>query len=94
MKIVSSACVLIITIAGFVVTLLRPSEALNNNLGKTPGMGWNSDYCVACVHPSLNEAKQSTLGGFQNEGFIKHIAHTMHTKVLSNGKTLQDLGYL
>jgi hypothetical protein len=33
------------------------------------------------------------LQGFQNEGFIKHIADTMHTAVQSNGKTFQELGF-
>ena len=42
--------------------------ALDNGLGKKPGLGWNSDYCTNCSHGS---------NGFQNEAFIKHIADSM-----------------
>ena len=44
------------------------SSALDNGLGKTPGMGWNSDYCTNCSKDA---------NGFQNEKFIAHIADAM-----------------
>ena len=59
-------------------------QALNNGLGKLPGMGWNSDYCVNC---------STSANGFQNEVFIKELAFYMHSHVLPCGKTFQQLGY-
>lgn len=56
-------------------------EGLNNGLGSTPGMGWNSDYCVNC------SSKLARVGGFQNQDFIHFIADFIH----SSG--LQSLGY-
>jgi alpha-galactosidase len=44
-------------------------QSLDNGLGRTPGMGWNSDYCTNCTNPAKN--------GFENEKFIKHIADAM-----------------
>eukprot|EP01060_Flectonema_neradi_P019261 TRINITY_DN2630_c0_g1_i1.p1 TRINITY_DN2630_c0_g1~~TRINITY_DN2630_c0_g1_i1.p1 ORF type:complete len:575 (+),score=87.19 TRINITY_DN2630_c0_g1_i1:47-1726(+) len=59
-------------------------HSLNNGLGKLPGLGWNSDYCVNC---------SKNANGFQNEVFIKELATYMHTHVLPCGKTFQQLGY-
>ena len=28
-----------------------PAHALDNGLGKLPGLGWNSDYCTNCSGP-------------------------------------------
>jgi hypothetical protein len=63
----------LLAVAGLVSVLLLPSPAaaLNNGLGRTPGLGWNSDYCLNCVSPSSDGAP---LRGFQNDGFVRHIA--------------------
>jgi alpha-galactosidase len=42
--------------------------ALNNGLGRLPGLGWNSDYCTNCT---------KSANGFQNEAFIEHIADAL-----------------
>jgi alpha-galactosidase len=59
-------------------------HGLDNSLGARPGMGWNSDYCTACVRPKDSEG---TLTGFQYDSFIRHIADTL------NSSGLQALGY-
>ena len=81
------------TVAMFLLGAARV-EGLDNNLGSTPGMGWNSDYCAGCSDPS-NYGASGTLSGFQNEAFVTHIADTLHNMALetSGGKTLQELGY-
>ena len=56
------------------------ATALNNGKGYLPGLGWNSDYCVGC-------AGEGKVGGFQNDGFIRHIADFI------NASGMQALGY-
>lgn len=55
------------------------SLGLDNGLGKTPGMGWNSDYCVNCSTGS---------NGFQNEQFIQFLADTFVKDGELNGQAL------
>ena len=82
--------------------LQRTALTLNNSLGRTPGLGWNSDYCeVNCSGPLLllREGDRSGAQPYaQNEAFVKHIADYMHSfkhKMASDGsmKTMQDLGW-
>mmetsp|Transcript_20067 Transcript_20067/g.52115 ORF Transcript_20067/g.52115 Transcript_20067/m.52115 type:complete len:576 (+) Transcript_20067:146-1873(+) len=81
----------ILILASVAATLLAPpAAALDNGLGRLPGLGWNSDYCTNCSHGALGTSR---LGGFQNEGFIKHIADVMHNTVQPSGKTFQQLGF-
>lgn len=63
-----------------VAASIAASAALDNGKGFLPGLGWNSDYCVGC-------AGQATLGGFQNDEFIRHIADYM------NASGMLALGY-
>ncbi len=74
-----------------------PASALDNTLGSTPGMGWNSDYCLGCVLPPSGsvDGEGGKLGGLENEGFVKLIADTLHSMPVTTagGKTLQQLGY-
>ena len=59
---------------------VRHTNSLNNGYGKTPGMGWNSDYCTKCTNnPAAN--------GFGGETFVRHIANYLHTS------GFQTLGY-
>ena len=60
--------------------LAGSAHALNNGLGRLPGMGWNSDYCTRC-HNSRGS------NGFGNETFIRSIGDYLHTS------GLQTLGY-
>ena len=48
----------------YVVFGLLPAlaAALDNGLGKLPGLGWNSDYCANCTRP---KGADSGLEGFQ-----------------------------
>ena len=59
--------------------------ALNNGLGKLPGMGWNSDYCTNCS--SSSDANVNGFHGPKTETFIRHIAEYL------NKSGLQKLGY-
>ena len=61
--------------------------ALDNGLGFLPGLGWNSDYCANCSHPSAEN-------GFGGEHFVAAIAKYMHeVKQPGAGATLQELGF-
>ena len=51
------------------------TSALDNGLGQTPGMGWNSDYCTKCVKPAAAAAAGEN--GFQYDSFVRHIADTL-----------------
>ena len=70
-------------------------QALDNGLGKLPGLGWNSDYCTNC------SSKLIGLGAgpnSQNEKFVRHIADWFHTHkypMASDGsmKTMQQMGF-
>lgn len=66
---------------------LIPAAALNNGLASKPGLGWNSDYCTACVHLDAFGRLKPGYTGFQNEAFIRHIADYV------NASGLQALGY-
>jgi hypothetical protein len=71
---------------GFVLAAaLTSCQALNNGLGFTPGLGWNSDYCQNCQGAIADE--NGIIRGFQNEGFFKHIADFL------NSSGMQALGY-
>ena len=81
--------------------LLRAAAALDNGLGRTPGMGWNSDYCSNCstkYPPYLLRAGASP--SVQNEAWVKHMADHVHTVKYplasdqSQSQTMQELGYL
>lgn len=76
----------------FLGLIISASVALDNGLGQTPGLGWNSDYCAGC-HAQLG--RDENINGFQNEAFIKHITDYMHSaqQPTADGKTLQMLGY-
>jgi len=63
-----------------------PTQSLNNGVGKTPGLGWNSDYCLNCVSYNPITMKHE-LQGYQNEEFIAHIGQFMNTS------GMQALGY-
>ena len=72
-----------------------PATALDNSLGKLPGLGWNSDYCTNCTNPSSGGYKAG-LRGFGGENFVKHIAEHMHTvsyQTSAGPRTLQQLGF-
>jgi len=72
----------------FFIFLIIPSVlTLDNGLAARPGLGWNSDYCTACVHESAFPTSAFRYTGFQNEVFIKHIADFL------NASGLQALGY-
>jgi Alpha galactosidase A/Alpha galactosidase C-terminal beta sandwich domain len=63
-------------------------SALQNGLGKLPGIGWNSDYCLNCI--SEGESYDfNRLGGYQNEDYIKHYIADF---LVSSG--LSKLGYV
>lgn len=68
--------------------LLLPSSivALDNGVGRTPGLGWNSDYCANCVGYDPVSMK-TKLQGYQNEQFLQHIALFLNTS------GMQALGY-
>jgi hypothetical protein len=70
------------------------TAALDNGLGKLPGLGWNSDYCVNCTSSLLQLGAGPNS---QNEKFVKHIADHIHThqyKMTGGGmKTMQELGF-
>ena len=77
------------------------AAALDNGLGKLPGLGWNSDYCTNCsgpipLHASAPGIFGAGLRGHGGEAFVKHIADHMHTQkypTSSGSKTLQELGF-
>lgn len=60
------------------------AEALNNGVGRTPGMGWNWDYCTSGCTPGVSAKTRSPLAG---EVFVRHIAHFL------NASGLQAKGY-
>jgi alpha-galactosidase len=60
--------------------LASSSLAIDNGLGKVPGLGWNSDYAQI---PSTT----ARLGGYQNDLYIRGIASFMNTS------GLQAMGY-
>ena len=62
--------------------LAGSAHALNNGLGRLPGMGWNSDYCTRC-----HNSAAAGSNGFGNETFIRSIGDYLHTS------GLQALGY-
>ena len=80
-----------------------PAHALDNGLGKLPGLGWNSDYCTNCSGPvaffgadGAGPGFGAGLRGYGGEAFVKHIADHMHTfkyKTSGASKTLQELGF-
>ena len=79
---------------GAAVASLHGAAALNNGLGKLPGLGWNSDYCTNCTSSLLQLGAGPNS---QNEKFVKHIADHIHTykyKMTGGGmKTMQELGF-
>jgi hypothetical protein len=82
-----------------VLSSLSVCVALDNGLGKRPGLGWNSDYCTNCsgpLHPLYGYAGVRATG-YGDEVFVKHIADHMHTvkyKTIGGAqKTLQELGF-
>eukprot|EP01049_Picozoa_sp_SAG25_P005467 SAG25_NODE_376_length_8856_cov_9.128354_3_plen_280_part_00 len=60
------------------------AEALNNGVGRTPGMGWNWDYCTSGCTPGVSAKTRSPLAG---EVFVRHIARFL------NASGLQAKGY-
>ena len=62
------------------MTAVTTVLALDNGVGYLPGLGWNSDYCTTCT-------SSNSVGGFQNDDFIRHIADFM------NSSGMQALGY-
>ena len=46
----------------FLGLIISASVALDNGLGQTPGLGWNSDYCAGC-HAQLG--RDENINGFQ-----------------------------
>ena len=82
--------------------LLRAAAALDNGLGRTPGMGWNSDYCSNCStkYPGTYLLRAGASPSVQNEAWVKHMADHVHTVKYplasdpSQSKTMQELGYL
>jgi alpha-galactosidase len=60
---------------------LLPTGALglNNGLGRTPGLGWNSDYCIGCGAAGA----QKVLRGYQNEAYVRSIADFIHSSGLA-----------
>ena len=67
-----------LSVTALILSLIGTSLALDNGLGRTPGMGWNSDYCTNC----------STLSnGYQNEAFILNLS-----TYIANSK-FKALGY-
>jgi hypothetical protein len=88
--------------AAALAVLLNTANALNNGLGRTPGMGWNSDYCTNCSHHYWVRSGLGATNGAQpanqNEIWVKHMADHMHThkyRMASDGsiKTMQELGF-
>ena len=71
---------LVILMAALVNDLTTPTLALDNGYGRTPGMGWNSDYCTNCSGPPGSN-------GFGGEHFVRHIADFL------NSSGLQAKGY-
>lgn len=62
-----------VLIAAMLASTTSPvAEALANGLGLTPGMGWNSDYCVACSNAE-ERGDSPVVGGFENDGFIRCV---------------------
>lgn len=68
------------------LSLLLSAHGLDNGLGQLPGLGWNSDYCTNCSHPS-------GANGFGGEHFVAHIATYMATVKQQDNHTLQELGF-
>jgi alpha-galactosidase len=80
--------------------LAAAAFAIDNGLGKVPGIGWNSDYCMNCKggDASLGGLREEStkesghlppqpLRGFQNDAYIRSIAQFM------NQSGLQAMGY-
>ena len=63
-----------------VLVLASASLALDNGLGKLPGLGWNSDYCTNCSNPSGSN-------GFGGENFVRY-------KSLPSGNCIGARGYV
>lgn len=59
----------------------RGALALNNGLGATPGLGWNSDYCLNCA--SAQRDASGVIRGFQNDAYVRHIADFLVTSGLA-----------
>eukprot|EP01051_Picozoa_sp_SAG22_P031818 SAG22_NODE_13086_length_419_cov_1.221875_1_plen_77_part_10 len=55
------------------------SFALDNGLGRRPGLGWNSDYCTNCSGPLFGDGLAARSRGYGDEVFVKHIADHIHT---------------
>lgn len=70
-----------------ILLTLQRARPLDNGLGRTPGMGWNSDYCTRCVKPGSGGGSGSSSNGFGGENFVRHIAAYL------NSSGLQALGY-
>ena len=90
----SSLKVVLLGSATALAAVLRGAVALDNGLGKLPGLGWNSDYCTNCTGSLLQLGAGPNS---QNEKFVKHIADHIHThkyKMTGGGmKTMQELGF-
>ena len=67
--------------------LCATPQAIDNGLGQTPGLGWNSDYCIGCGSGSA-PVEPHTLNGYQNEAYVRSIADFIAASGLSK------LGYL
>lgn len=80
-----------------ILILLPLASALDNGLGKRPGLGWNSDYCANCSHVSQGGlGVSSAVTGFGGEHFVKSIADYMHSVPqagAAGNSTLQQLGF-
>ena len=57
MRSAASSSSLLLFFSSFVCRPVPGALALDNLLGFTPGMGWNSDYCSGCVLPPLPPAE-------------------------------------
>lgn len=80
----------LLVLAALCCSVLLPPVviALDNGLGRTPGLGWNSDYCLNCVGEQGVALDYRRLGGYQNEAYIRtYIADVL----VSSG--LRDIGY-
>ena len=84
------------------LALIAQTHGLDNGLGRTPGLGWNSDYCSNCSHHYWLRAGLGARAGAQaanqNELWVRHMADHMHThkyRMASDGsmKTMQELGF-
>ena len=57
--------------------LLAGARAIDNGLAARPGLGWNSDYCLAC-------GEAAALGGYQNEAYVRQIADFLKSSGLAS----------